>query len=177
MTAQLNYQTTGWTEATKNQFHPGDVISAINLKYTVFSPNHGIGMTELVCHVFDANRGMCQRHIDRSGIIYGFEANVLPRAMACKAYLREKFPELAKFSDTWDPASLRTQAELIKKVEEVFGKTVTVEPMKNKNPKDIEKYRNEIFDEKRKNGRAVIFLENGKLTTLPPKQKEEGKDD
>lgn len=43
-------RTTGWTEATRNHFHPGDIITALRLDYSGYSPHNMIGMTELACH-------------------------------------------------------------------------------------------------------------------------------
>ncbi len=92
-------RTTGWTSTTRNIFHPGDVITAINRNWVGFAPSGLLGMTELVCHVLKEGRESCQPHIDNEGRIYGFWFNVLPRANACEPYLRQQFPHLAAFSD------------------------------------------------------------------------------
>jgi len=127
-------KTTGWTEETRNQFHPGDIISCI-LGHTGFSPYNAVGMTELATHFLGEGREFCQPHITDDGQICGFYFNVVPRIIAIESDLKKAFPELAAYADALDKDSLdekfSTEAkhqQVIQEVEAKFGKKIIVLP-------------------------------------------------
>ncbi len=132
--AGASKKTTGWTEQSRNDFHPGDVITAIR-GCSGFSPHGMLGATELAVHVLHEGREYCQPHVDEEGTIHGFYFNVVPRIKSCQPYLRAKFPDLARYADSLTDERLDEfrklpdpKKHLIEDVEKRFGKIVCVEP-------------------------------------------------
>lgn len=150
-------RTTGWTEETRNIFHPGDIVTAIRLDYSGYSPNNLLGVTELACHCLGEGREFCQPHVANDGSIYGFSFNVLPRVLTIQPKLRDLYPDISKFSDSLSERDLETIFDstkkivnLVKEIEEKFGRIVLVYPFElskeNNNEKVKEKQRNFLDD-------------------------------
>jgi hypothetical protein len=126
-------KTTGWTEETRNQFHPGDLITVMRLDYPIYSPHRSLGLTELVYHYLGRGREACQTIVSDEGQITGFHINILPLAVKIQPTLCWQFPELFHYAK-----SLGTMKELAKSPEKIrelhneieskFGKAVTVTP-------------------------------------------------
>ncbi|HVE43524.1 MAG TPA: hypothetical protein VNC84_00095 [Gammaproteobacteria bacterium] len=145
--AATRSNTTGWTEETRNQFHPGDIIAAIKFDVTkpefynvlsscLYSPSGILGMLELICHVFGEGRECCQRFIDvvvrnDSGThayvrsLAEYRLDIISRVLAVQEDLRKTFPDLAQFADTL-PLGAESK---IAKIESTFGPVVSVSPM------------------------------------------------
>ncbi|HSW71184.1 MAG TPA: hypothetical protein VLH77_04315, partial [Gammaproteobacteria bacterium] len=126
-------KTTGWTEKTKNFFHPGCIITALRLDYSGYSPNNLVGITELACHILEGNRAACQPYISHKGAIMGFAFDVIPRVKMIQGELRKMFPELAEFADSLGKRDLKkifrsskSIDDLQAEIETKFGKTVEV---------------------------------------------------
>lgn len=164
---KVSKQTTGWTEETRNQFHPGCIITAMRMDYSGYSPHGFVGMTELSCHVLGQGREACQPFIAADGSILGFYMSVIPKVQLIKDDLRKFFPELAEAADSLGKRDLKKifsspkeitllQAE----IENKFGKTVDVRVChfdKNKVNQNIRDKHSAIINMWERNGATIIF--------------------
>lgn len=130
-------RTTGWTEATRNHFHPGDIITALRLDYSGYPPHNMIGMTELACHFLGEGRERCAPFISDEGAILGFRFNVIPKVEQIQKDLRNQFPKIAEYADSLKKSDLDELFKSDKRIdalhaeiEEKFGKAVEVMPLK-----------------------------------------------
>lgn len=134
---QINAKTltTGWTDSSRNEFHPGDVITILRNDFTGYSPHKGLGAIELAVHRTGEGREFCQPHITPDGKVSGFFFNVLPRWRLMRNDLRAEFTQLAAFADSLSKrnlqeifASKKKTASLIREIENKFGKAITIKP-------------------------------------------------
>lgn len=148
-------KTTGWTEATRNVFHPGDIIQLLRMDYSGYSPSVLVGFTELVGHYLGEGRDFWVSNITKMGQILAYSAEIVPRAKLIQADIRREFPELARFADTLGERNLQELFKsdekidaLQEEIEKKFGLTVEVHPKKY-NPEEIqvvEKKQNQVID-------------------------------
>lgn len=139
MTAARLPLTTGWTEETRNQFHPGDIIAAIKFDVTASdhfnlllarkcSPSGVMGMLELICHFLGEGREHCQpfMYAGTDGCeMYEYAIEIVPRVRAVQEGLEKAFPKLDKFAKA---LRLDTGSK-IEEIENRFGLVVDVPPM------------------------------------------------
>ncbi|KTD33233.1 hypothetical protein Lnau_2881 [Legionella nautarum] len=131
-------KTSGWSEETRNQFHPGVIIAAIRLDSVKYSPypHSTIGLAELASHTTGQGREYFQRDVTVNGGVAGFNFIVLPLLVTIRRHLIESYPEIAKFAESLSERNLKKifrsredTAHLIEEIEEKFGKTITVQPL------------------------------------------------
>jgi curved DNA-binding protein CbpA len=119
--AKTTKKTTGWSEETRNIFHPGDIITALRLDFAIYSPSGSLGLVELACHCSGEGREFCQPHISDDGIVEGFYGNVRPRAEKAQLYLKEMFPEIARFAKELANRDLKKISKSPEKMKELYA--------------------------------------------------------
>lgn len=158
--------TTGWDESNRNLFHPGDIITALRLDYACYSPHALIGLTELVIHLKGKGRETCQPYIDEKGRISGFYYNVVLGAEMLQGDLREAFPEIAKYADSFTKESLEGIVQspekithFIKEIEAKFGKTIEVKPSQLFEDKKVIDHQYQTLSNLKSKGKKIIVIE------------------
>ncbi|KTC87860.1 hypothetical protein [Legionella drozanskii] len=131
-----NIRTSGWTEETRYQFHPGDLIAAMRLDSAKYSPHGTISLIELASHTTGKGREYFQSNLTTEGGIRGFNLIILPLLVLIRPYLIESYPEIAKFAESLSKRDLKNRFKspeetkrFIEEIEEKLGKTISVQPL------------------------------------------------
>lgn len=99
VTGNFMKNSTGWSEQSRNHFHPGDIIGALVLDYRKYSSSGNFGLAELACHLLGDGREYPQKHFCENGNVVGFTIFYEPRILAIQDKLRAQFPKIAEFVD------------------------------------------------------------------------------
>ncbi len=148
-----------WTETTRDKFHPAVILSAIleEKNHNPFSEygsydfsygNNPYAVSELAFHVMGSGRDFFVKISDEKPV---FNKESIENFHQVKTTLREQFPELSAFADALTEKSKKgfhpffqkpqEMLDLVKTIEEKFGKEMSVPVGLHKPEETVEKSR------------------------------------